>query len=137
MDSDGLIIDCMCVSVVESGPVTGCEGGEEGMVRGRLDGVGDRVSTRELPLEDIVGPACAAVADDCGETGDDVSGKLVGSTEGNWMKAPVVDTGMGVVVTGASGNVGGMESGTTSRLVGSIVIRDVAIGSQQQQKIYV
>ena len=103
------------------------------MVGGRLDGVWDRVGTRELPVEsgvDIVGPACAAVADDCGVTGDDVSGRLVGSTEVSWMKVPVVDTGIGVVVTGTSG----MEGGTTSRLDGSIVMRDAAIGSQQQQQ---
>ena len=35
----------MCVPVVEGGPVAGCEDGEEGMVGGRLDGVGDRVGT--------------------------------------------------------------------------------------------
>ena len=120
----------MCVPVVKGGPVAGCE---DGMVGGRLDGVGDRVGRRELPVEcgvDIVGLACAAVADNCGVTGDDVSGRLVGSTEVSWMKVPVVDTGIGVVVTGASG----MEGGTTSRLDGSIVMRDAAIGSQQQQQ---
>ena len=43
MERNGLIIDCMCVPVVEGGPVAGCEDGEEGMVGGRLDGVEDRV----------------------------------------------------------------------------------------------
>ena len=69
-----------------------------------------------------------------GVIGDDVSGKLVGSTEGSRMKVSVVDTGIGVVVTGASGNVGGMEDGMTSRLDGSIVMRDTATGPQQQQQ---
>ena len=86
----------MCVSVVEGGPVAGCE---DGMVGGRLDGVGDRVGTRELSVEcgvDIVGLPCAAVADNCGVTGDDVSGRLVGSTEVSWMKELEVDPTIGI-----------------------------------------
>lgn len=94
-ESDG-IIDCMCVSVVKGGPVAGCKDGEEGMAGGRL---GD---TRELVVGtagvSTVGPVCVAADDDCGTTGDDVTGKFLGSTEGSWMKVVESTIGVGAVV---------------------------------------
>ena len=45
MESVGLIVDSMCVSVVRDGPVAGgCRDGEKDTVGGRLDGMGDRVA---------------------------------------------------------------------------------------------
>ena len=46
MESVGLIVDSMCVSVVRDGPVAdGCRDGEIDTVGGRLDGMGDGVGT--------------------------------------------------------------------------------------------
>jgi len=94
MESGGLIVDCMCVSVVRDGPVAGsCRDGEKDTVGGRLDGMGDGVGTRELVVGiavesavGIVGSACVVTADDSEKTGDDVTSGLVRSTEGCGMK---------------------------------------------------
>ena len=66
----------------------------------------------------IVGSACVATADDGEKNGDDVTRKLVGSTEVSWMKEMEVDPTIviGDVVRGrfvASGNVVGAGGGMT------------------------
>ena len=66
----------------------------------------------------IVGLVCVATTDDREKTGDDVTSRLVGSTEVSWMKELEVDPtiGIGAVVRGrfvASGNMVGVEGGMT------------------------
>ena len=85
----------------------------------------------------IVGSVCVATADDGENTGDDVTRKLVGSTEVSWMKELEVDPtiGIGAVVRGRSvvgGNTVGVGGGMTGKLFGSVVMRDTASGSQQE-----
>lgn len=104
MESDGLIVDSMCVSVVRDGPVAGgCRDGEKDTVGGRLDGMVDGVGTRELVVGiavetavGIVGSVCVATADDSDKTGDDVTSGLVRSTEVSWMKELEVDPTIGI-----------------------------------------
>ena len=66
----------------------------------------------------IVGSACVVTVDDGENTGDDVTRKLVGSTEVSWMKELEVDPTIviGAVVRGrfvAGGNMVGVGGGMT------------------------